>query len=295
MTSFFDDLPSQPGKSSGSRQRPRAGTKKKEKQKTRTRRNQEAAGRKFTDGKTDTFNMDAMISDLPKHDHPESKKVSRSQQGGANEGRRESEEEEDEEERAEIDRLRQQNADSKRMRANHLYKEAEYEEAISLYSASIDLVPLSQTYGNRSAALMMVKRYLLALQDCREALRLDPEYYKAHLRAAKCHRYLGNYGAAQEHLEECMNIPAGVKEAQAQLKILTEVSKTWEVVKELCAANQYSKAWEMAKDGQLRKEESIEVKGVLAEAALLAKDFGKVCYLLMSLCSDQEGTDHWLR
>jgi DnaJ family protein C protein 7 len=47
-------------------------------------------------------------------------------------------------------------------------------------------------YANRAAALTMLKKYKEAADDCRMATNLDPENFKAYLRAGKCHMNLGN-------------------------------------------------------------------------------------------------------
>jgi len=63
--------------------------------------------------------------------------------------------------------------------ANQEYKVGNYAGAVDLYSQSIKLEPSNATYyGNRSAALMMIKKYSEASKDCQAAIRLDPEFVK---------------------------------------------------------------------------------------------------------------------
>ncbi|OAQ29326.1 hypothetical protein K457DRAFT_521597 [Linnemannia elongata AG-77] len=63
--------------------------------------------------------------------------------------------------------------------ANQEYKAGNYAAAVDLYSQSIKLEPTNATYyGNRSAALMMIKKYSDASKDCLTAVRLDPAFVK---------------------------------------------------------------------------------------------------------------------
>lgn len=104
--------------------------------------------------------------------------------------------------------------------ANQEYKSGHYAEAIRLYSQAIGkpipfvangpwylrqsvfnfifvgiiaTSPNTATYyANRAAALTMIKKYKEAADDCRVATNLDPDNFKAYLRAGKCHMNLGN-------------------------------------------------------------------------------------------------------
>lgn len=70
-------------------------------------------------------------------------------------------------------------AEQIKAQANEEYKAGNYAAAVDLYSQSIKLEPSNATYyGNRSAALMMVKKYEDASKDCQTAVRLDPSFVK---------------------------------------------------------------------------------------------------------------------
>ncbi|KAF9992639.1 hypothetical protein BGZ80_004734 [Entomortierella chlamydospora] len=84
-------------------------------------------------------------------------------------------------------------AEQIKAQANQEYKVANYGVAIDLYSQCIKLEPSNATYyGNRSAALMMIKKYADAAKDCQTAVQLDPSFVKGYLRGAKCQMQLGN-------------------------------------------------------------------------------------------------------
>ncbi|KAG9323716.1 hypothetical protein KVV02_006439 [Mortierella alpina] len=84
-------------------------------------------------------------------------------------------------------------AEQIKAQANQEYKVGNYVAAVDLYSQSIKLEPTNATYyGNRSAALMMIKKYSEASKDCQTAIRLDSSFVKGYLRGAKCQLQLGN-------------------------------------------------------------------------------------------------------
>ncbi|KAF9114768.1 hypothetical protein BGX27_009889 [Mortierella sp. AM989] len=85
------------------------------------------------------------------------------------------------------------NAEQIKAQANQEYKAGNYAAAVDLYGQAIKLEPSNATYyGNRSAALMMIKKYGDASKDCQTAVQLDPKFVKGYLRGAKCQMQLGN-------------------------------------------------------------------------------------------------------
>lgn len=66
---------------------------------------------------------------------------------------------------------------------NEHYKRGHFVEALSLYDRAISLSPASAAYrGNRAAALTCLGRLVEAVRECEEAVRLDPNYGRAHQR-----------------------------------------------------------------------------------------------------------------
>lgn len=66
---------------------------------------------------------------------------------------------------------------------NEMYRWRNFIEALNLYDKAIVLSPGNASYRcNRAAALMGLKRLPEAVRECDEALRLDPEYLRAHRR-----------------------------------------------------------------------------------------------------------------
>jgi DnaJ family protein C protein 7 len=70
-------------------------------------------------------------------------------------------------------------------KGNERYKQGRFEEALAFYDRAIALDSAKATYrSNRSAALIGLGRLIEAVVECKEAIRLDPSYQRAHYRLA---------------------------------------------------------------------------------------------------------------
>lgn len=68
---------------------------------------------------------------------------------------------------------------------NEDYKMGNFVEALALYDAAISIDPHKASYrSNKSAALTALGRLLEAVFECREAIRIEPQYHRAHHRLA---------------------------------------------------------------------------------------------------------------
>lgn len=68
---------------------------------------------------------------------------------------------------------------------NEDYKNGRFPEALALYEAAISIDPDKASYrSNKSAALTAMGKLLEAALECREAIRIDPSYQRAHNRLA---------------------------------------------------------------------------------------------------------------
>jgi DnaJ family protein C protein 7 len=71
---------------------------------------------------------------------------------------------------------------------NEDYKNGNFAEALALYDAAISIDPNKASYrSNRSAALTALGKLLEAVFECREAIRIEPHYHRAHHRLANLH------------------------------------------------------------------------------------------------------------
>ncbi|CAN8298979.1 unnamed protein product [Cochlearia groenlandica] len=79
-----------------------------------------------------------------------------------------------------------------KMMGNEDYKNGNFAEALALYDAAIAIDPKKAAYrSNRSAALTALGRILEAVFECREAIRMDSHYHRAHHRLANLYIRLG--------------------------------------------------------------------------------------------------------
>ncbi|XVF04348.1 hypothetical protein REPUB_Repub05bG0074700 [Reevesia pubescens] len=84
---------------------------------------------------------------------------------------------------------------------NEMYKKGQFLEALCLYDKAIALSPRNAAYrSNRAAALTALGRVGEAVKECEEAVRLDPNYWRAHQRLASLLLRLGQVENARKHL-----------------------------------------------------------------------------------------------
>ncbi|XP_057795961.1 TPR repeat-containing thioredoxin TTL1 [Salvia miltiorrhiza] len=84
---------------------------------------------------------------------------------------------------------------------NDCYKNGHFAEALSLYDKAIAMSPSNAAYHfNRAAALMGLRRFVEAVRECEEAIRLDPGYVKAHHRLGSLLLSLGQVESARKYI-----------------------------------------------------------------------------------------------
>lgn len=124
-------------------------------------------------------------------------------------------------------------------KGNTLYKAGKYQEAVEAYTEAIEADPDDHTFlGNRSAALLMLKKYDQAIADCMKATQLDPTYVKAYIRASKCHSQQAKIYEAKSVLSECLakipDCPEAVKEMETLTQLENDLSAAKEHLGEPC-------------------------------------------------------------
>lgn len=86
---------------------------------------------------------------------------------------------------------RKQKSDELKQEGNEKFKSGEYLESVNIYTSALRICPLNFTkersilYSNRSASKIKLEYNETALDDCKKAVELNPEYVKALLRRAK--------------------------------------------------------------------------------------------------------------
>ncbi|GLI60852.1 hypothetical protein VaNZ11_003066 [Volvox africanus] len=97
-------------------------------------------------------------------------------------------------------------ADAWRARGNDLFKAGEYESAYECYSRSVGLQPTCLGHANRAMALLKLRRWQEAVEECTRAIELDSSYVKAYQRRAAAHRQLGASLEAARDWEQALRL-----------------------------------------------------------------------------------------
>ncbi|KAK7247435.1 hypothetical protein RIF29_42318 [Crotalaria pallida] len=114
---------------------------------------------------------------------------------------------------------------------NEDYKNGRFSEALALYDAAIAIDPNKASYrSNRSAALTALGRILEAVFECREAIKIEPHYQRAHNRLGNLHMRLGETDKALYHYKHAgpeadPDEVAKIKNIQFHLNKCTEASR----------------------------------------------------------------------
>uniref|UniRef100_A0A0D9VL58 Uncharacterized protein n=1 Tax=Leersia perrieri TaxID=77586 RepID=A0A0D9VL58_9ORYZ len=108
---------------------------------------------------------------------------------------------------------------------NEEYREGHYAEAVALYDQAIMVDPSRPAYwSNKAAALAALGRLIEAAGDCREAVRIDPSYGRAHHRLGGLYLRLGEPDKAIHHFKQSANDSTGADVLRAQ-SVKTRVAK----------------------------------------------------------------------
>uniref|UniRef100_A0A914GW27 SGTA homodimerisation domain-containing protein n=1 Tax=Globodera rostochiensis TaxID=31243 RepID=A0A914GW27_GLORO len=102
---------------------------------------------------------------------------------------------------------------------NELVKANKHEEAILKYNEAIKLNRDPIFFCNRAAAYCRLEQYDLAIQDCRTALALDPNYAKAYGRMGVALSCQNRYDHAVEAYKKALEIDPGNESYKNNLSI----------------------------------------------------------------------------
>ncbi|CAH9131406.1 unnamed protein product [Cuscuta epithymum] len=114
---------------------------------------------------------------------------------------------------------------------NEDYKNGRFAEALALYEAAISIDPNKASYrSNKSAALCALGRLLEAVFECREAIRIEPHYQRAHNRLATLYVRLGEAETAMYHFKQAgqegdPDVMAKARNLKVHLANCTEAKK----------------------------------------------------------------------
>jgi tetratricopeptide (TPR) repeat protein len=108
-------------------------------------------------------------------------------------------------------------ADQRKQLGNQEFKKGNYQAAISYYTEAIgkdspsfyvcsEIAPHETIYSNRAASMIQLKQYKRALDDCKAAIRLNPDFSKIYKRLFKANLGMGNIEEAEQALKQALTL-----------------------------------------------------------------------------------------
>lgn len=95
-------------------------------------------------------------------------------------------------------------AEEKKQQGNAEFKKGNHSAAIRLYSEALEIQPSENILSNRAASYIAIKEYKRALDDCKAAIRINPEFARVYKRLFQAHLALGNIEEAKEALSQAV-------------------------------------------------------------------------------------------
>ena len=121
--------------------------------------------------------------------------------------------------------------DAKKEEGNALFKAGEYVKAVDAYTAALAMDPTldavnAKLYSNRATVLSKLGRNEAAVEDCNQALALEPDFFKVLLRRADCYMKMEKYEEAVRDYEQAKSldrenrdVASALRDAKHKLKL----------------------------------------------------------------------------
>jgi len=117
-------------------------------------------------------------------------------------------------------------AEEKKTRGNELMKAEKYQEALAAYTDAISLNNQNAVYFcNRAAAHSKIGSHQSAIDDCVQAIEIDPTYSKAYGRMGLAYSALNKHQEATQHYKKALELDPANDSYKNNLKIAEEKSK----------------------------------------------------------------------
>ncbi|KAJ1281099.1 hypothetical protein BS78_04G282300 [Paspalum vaginatum] len=111
---------------------------------------------------------------------------------------------------------------------NEEYRQGHYAEAVALYDQAIMMDARRPAYwSNKAAALAALGRLIEAVGDCKEAVRIDPSFDRAHHRLGGLYLRLGEPDKAIYHFKQSSKESTGADASRAQ-SVKSRIAKSSE-------------------------------------------------------------------
>ncbi|PLW11818.1 hypothetical protein PCANC_20237 [Puccinia coronata f. sp. avenae] len=123
--------------------------------------------------------------------------------------------------------------------ANKRFTASQYQEALDLYTLSINLNPFDATvWCNRSAVRLKREEHGLAIMDTTKAIELDPKYVKAYFRRATAQLSIMKPQLAIKDFKKCMTLDPNNAAAKVQLDATSKLVRRLEFEKAIASQDE---------------------------------------------------------
>ena len=126
---------------------------------------------------------------------------------------------------------RKSHAQDLKKNGNSFYQAGENDEAVKQYNRALEVCPLSFTedrailMANKAAALIKMDQKVEAIEQCSEAIQLNPKYVKALLRRGQTYEETDKPHDAMKDFQQVLEIDPTHKEARMAVMRLPEKIK----------------------------------------------------------------------
>ena len=126
---------------------------------------------------------------------------------------------------------RKSHAQDLKKRGNGFYLASENEDAIIQYNQALEICPLcfsedrAVLMANKAAVLIKMGQKVEAIEQCSEAIQLNPKYVKALLRRGQIYEETDKPHEAMKDFEQVLEIDPGHKEARMAVMRLPDKIK----------------------------------------------------------------------
>ena len=115
------------------------------------------------------------------------------------------------------------NIESIKKKANDLYNQKEYEQAIKVYTKALELDPQHKKFNsiilvNRALCYEKINKYYEAINDANLSLQLNPNYARGYIKRANVYLKLKNFKRAVEDFEKAKSIDSSSPGIESYLK-----------------------------------------------------------------------------
>lgn len=134
-------------------------------------------------------------------------------------------------------------AEEFKTQGNTAFKEGNYEEAVGLYTKSIELNGSESNYfSNRALAFLRLKNYKSCISDSLKSLSLNPDNIKALIHLSKCYIIYGDLNQATNYLSKADHLKPNDSEISTQLNVLESIRINLKSYRDSLEQEQYSQA-----------------------------------------------------